>query len=199
MRLGEEPESSSVPVVNLPNSLTVLRIVLVPLFVWVYLLGTTNARWVALWIFVVASITDYLDGYLARNMGLVTNFGRLADPLADKLLTLGAFVLLSVGGPIQWFWVFTVLVAIREIGVTVLREVLRQRGIVVSASSGGKVKTVLQMTLIILLLVPWAAFVTNAPLLTSIYWFAVVLTVITLIVTLASGWQYLRAVWRESQ
>lgn len=199
MRLGEEPEARPVPVLNLPNVLTVARILLVPIFVWVYLIGTTNARWVALWIFVVASITDYLDGYLARNMGLVTNFGRLADPLADKLLTLGAFVLLSIGGPIPWFWAFTVLVAIREIGITVLREVLRRRGTVVAASAGGKVKTVLQMTLIIWLLVPWSGFVTPGPAADAIYWVGVGLTAVTLVVTLASGWQYVRAVWQESQ
>lgn len=199
MSSTEDQPAGVVPVINLPNALTVLRIMLVPVFVWAFLLGTANARWAALLIFIVASITDYLDGYLARSWNLETNFGRLADPLADKALTLSAFVLLSIDGPISWFWVFTVLVAIREVGITVLREVLRRRGIVVSASAGGKLKTVLQISLIILMLVPWATFVLSSSLLAVIYWVAVILTIVTLGVTLISGGQYLSAVWQESQ
>lgn len=175
--------------INLPNALTVLRIILVPVFAWVYLLG---AHWWALAIFLFAAVTDQLDGHLARKWNLITDFGRLADPLADKALTLTAFVLLSIGYQSPWMWAFTFLVAIRELGITVLREVLRHRGTVVAASSGGKLKTVLQILLIILMLIPWGN-------LAVINWIIVGLAVVTFAITMISGWQYLWAAWRGSR
>lgn len=184
---------------NLPNALTVLRILLVPVFIWVYLMGTPAARWGALAIFIVASVTDHLDGHLARKWNLITDFGRLADPLADKALTLSAFFLLSYSLGNVWFWIFTILVTIREIGITVLREVLRKKGTVVAASTGGKLKTVLQITLIILLLIPWDTFVPNQGILTAVWVVAAILAVVTLAVTMISGWQYVWAAWKESR
>lgn len=175
---------------NLPNALTTLRILMVPFFIWVYLLGTTPARWWALVIFLVAAFTDQLDGYLARKWKLITNFGSLADPLADKALTLSAFFLIAIGSGSIWMWIFTILVTVREVGITILREVLRKRGTVVSASSGGKLKTVLQMLMITLMLIPWPSFVTNAGVLTALSWTFVVLGAVTLAVTLVSGLQY---------
>lgn len=192
-------DKAEVSTLNLPNALTVLRIALVPVFIWVYLIGTPAARWWALGIFMVAAATDQLDGHLARKFGLITDFGRLADPLADKALTLSAFVLISIGTGSVWMWIFTVLVAIREIGITVLREVLRQRGTVVAASSGGKLKTVLQMLMIFLMLIPWASFVASAGVLTGLNWLFVVLGVVTLAITLGSGWQYLSAAIRAGK
>lgn len=185
---------------NLPNALTVLRLILVPVFIWLYLIGSGPARWAALAVFIVASATDYLDGHLARSWHVESNFGRLADPLADKALTLSAFVLLSVDNPFfGWFWLFTILVAIREIGITVLREVLRRRGTVVAASSGGKLKTVMQMALIVGMLIPWTSFVVSSAILTALTWIFGILAVATLAQTLVSGGQYLVAVWQGSQ
>lgn len=154
-------EGPSVPLVNLPNALTVLRLVMVPVFVWLMVLDGDAARWWALVVFVVAAATDQLDGHLARSWNLVTDFGRIVDPIADKALTLGAFVMLSVDGLVPWW--FTVLVAVRELGITALRAVLLRRGIVVAANSGGKLKTVLQMLFIFLMLLPWGSFLGEGP------------------------------------
>ena len=180
----ERPAPSAV---NLPNALTVLRLVLVPVFLWLLLLNTPVTRWWALAVFVVAAYTDHLDGHIARKQGIITNFGKLADPIADKFLTLGAFVALSILGDLTWW--FTVIVAVREIGITVLREFLRRRGTVVAASSGGKLKTVLQMLLIFLLVIPWTSFATQLvlQLLLILIW---VVALAALIVTVWSGAQY---------
>ena len=175
--------------VNLPNALTVLRLLLVPVFLWLLLENTDSSRWWALGVFVVAAYTDHLDGKLARSRNLITNFGKLADPIADKFLTLGAFVGLSILGESPWLWWFTIIVAVREIGITILREVLRRKGVVVAASSGGKLKTVLQMLLIILLLPPRAAFLSGVGLqIANII--ILVVAVAALIVTVWSGLQY---------
>lgn len=177
---------------NVPNALTGLRLVLVPVFLWLLLQDTTVLRWWALGVFMVAAYTDRLDGQIARKQGLITNFGKLADPLADKFMTLGAFVVLSILGDLSWW--FTAIVAVREIGITVLREVLRRRKIVVAASSGGKLKTVLQILLIWLLIVPWASFVPVGTVWAQIV--AIVIWVVaaaTLVVTVASGVQYVVA------
>lgn len=198
-KAGDAAIASSGSAFNLPNALTILRLVLVPIFIWLYLLGTTPARWGALVVFIIASITDYLDGHLARTQKLETDFGRLADPLADKALTLSAFVLLSIDNPFfSWFWIFTALVAFREVLITVLREVLRRRGTVVAASAGGKTKTVLQISLIIGMLAPWASLFDAPEVLTGLTWILGILAVITLVQTLVSGTQYLLAVWRGS-
>ena len=157
-RLDEGP---SVPLVNLPNALTVMRLLLVPVFVWLMVLDGDAARWWALGVFMVAAATDQLDGHLARSWNLVTDFGRIVDPIADKALTLGAFVMLSVDGAVPWW--FTLLVAARELGITALRAVLLRRGVVVAANSGGKLKTVLQMLFIVLMLAPWESFLGEGP------------------------------------
>lgn len=149
---GGEPQA---PLLNIANVLTVLRLVLVPVFIWLMLLDGDGARLAATAVFVVAAVTDKLDGYLARSRGLVTSFGKIADPIADKALTLSAFILLSVAGRL-WWWV-TALILLRELGITVMRLVMLRKA-VMAASRGGKLKTVLQITGIIVLLVPWAAF-----------------------------------------
>lgn len=145
------------PALNLPNALTTLRLVLVPVFLYLVIAGTYPTRWAALIVFCVAAYTDMLDGKIARAQGLETDFGRIADPIADKALTLGAFFVLSWGELIAWW--FTLIVAVRELGITVLRAVLLRRGIVVPANSGGKLKTVLQMGFIFLLLIPWETLI----------------------------------------
>jgi len=129
---------------NLPNALTTLRIVMVPFFAWALLVdGGDSIGWrlVAWVIFVAAMITDKIDGDLARSRNLVTNFGKIADPIADKALTGMAFVGLSIIGEL-WWWV-TVVVLVREWGITLLRLWVIRHG-VMAAGRGGKLKTVLQ-------------------------------------------------------
>lgn len=198
-KAANSPTERQVPVVNLPNALTVVRIILVPVFVWLFLLDTPATRWAALIVFCVAGFTDQLDGYIARAHNLETDFGRLADPLADKALTLSAFIVLSINGPLPWFWLFTALVAVRELGITVLREVLRRQGTVISASSGGKLKTVLQMFLIFIMLIPWGTFGLSTAVGSWLFWSFLTVALITLAVTMVSGLQYCVAVWRGSQ
>jgi CDP-diacylglycerol--glycerol-3-phosphate 3-phosphatidyltransferase len=139
---------------NLPNALTLLRLLLVPLFAWLLLReggdDATSRVWAAV-VFVVASVTDLVDGELARRQGLVTTFGKVADPIADKVLTGTALVGLSWLGDLPW-WV-TVVILAREVGVTLLRFWVIRRG-VIPASRGGKAKTVAQMLAIFLYLLP---------------------------------------------
>ncbi|MDA0638079.1 CDP-diacylglycerol--glycerol-3-phosphate 3-phosphatidyltransferase [Nonomuraea sp. MCN248] len=137
---------------NIANVLTVLRLALVPFFVVCLFLPGTGWRLAALAVFAVASITDHLDGELARRYGLITDFGKIADPIADKALTGAALVCLSMLGELPW-WV-TIVILGRELAITVLRLVLIRLA-VIPASYGGKVKTVLQLAAIALYLVPW--------------------------------------------
>ncbi len=138
---------------NLPNILTISRIVLVPVFVVMLLLpNETVGRWLALLVFVIASITDRYDGLLARRRNMVTNFGKIADSFADKLLTGAAFIMLSYLGSLPW-WV-TVIILAREWGITAMRFAMVRKQ-VMAAGAGGKAKMVLQIVGICLLLVPW--------------------------------------------
>lgn len=149
-----DPTVTHVPVVNLPNALTVMRLALVPVFL-VALFAQhghdTNTRILAFVVFAVAIVTDRLDGALARRYGLVTDFGALADPIADKALIGAALIGLSMLGDL-WWWV-TVLILAREIGITVLRFAVLHRG-VIPASRGGKLKTLVQAIGIGLLVLP---------------------------------------------
>ena len=139
---------------NLPNALTTLRILMVPFFGWALLVDdgqSTLWRCVAWALFVAAMITDKVDGDIARSRNLVTNFGKIADPIADKALTGMAFVGLSVVGDL-WWWV-TVLVLVREWGITLLRLWVIRHG-VMAAGRGGKLKTVLQTFALGLFILP---------------------------------------------
>jgi CDP-diacylglycerol---glycerol-3-phosphate 3-phosphatidyltransferase len=150
------------PIMNAANALTAVRIVLVPVFIALTVASqmTNPALRVAACItFCVASVTDFVDGWIARTYDLVTSFGKVADPIADKALTGSAFVLLSAYGLLPW-WV-TIVILGREIGVTVLRFWVIRRG-VIAASRGGKVKTALQTLAIVWYLLPldgWLAAV----------------------------------------
>jgi CDP-diacylglycerol--glycerol-3-phosphate 3-phosphatidyltransferase len=144
---------------NLPNILTMLRIVLVPFFIWFMLADGSSQgpwRWGAVAAFAVAIYTDKLDGDIARKRGQVTDFGKIADPIADKLLIGSALVLLSALNELAW-WV-TILMLVRELGITVLRFVVIRYG-VIPASRGGKLKTVLQTAGISLFLLPLRNFI----------------------------------------
>lgn len=140
---------------NLPNILTISRVVLVPVFIVMLLLpNETVGRWLALLVFVIASITDRYDGLLARRRNMVTNFGKIADSFADKLLTGAAFIMLSYLGSLPW-WV-TVIILAREWGITLMRFAMVRKE-VMAAGAGGKAKMVLQIVGICLLLVPWVS------------------------------------------
>jgi CDP-diacylglycerol--glycerol-3-phosphate 3-phosphatidyltransferase len=143
--------TSQAGVRNVANGLTVIRFVLVPVFVACLLAGSTGWRLAALATFCVASVTDLLDGQLARSRGLVTDFGKIADPVADKALTGAALICLSGLGELPW-WV-TGVIMFRELGVTALRFWVIRRG-VIAASRGGKAKTLLQVIAICLYVLP---------------------------------------------
>ena len=147
---------NKVPLVNLPNALTLARLVFVPLFVILALQDSWAMKWAAFVVFAVAAITDRFDGKLARSWGQITDFGRIADPIADKALTLCGFALLSYQGYLPW-WV-TILIAVRELGITAMRAFFLRRGVVVSANQAGKLKTFMQMVALGALLIPWAHF-----------------------------------------
>jgi CDP-diacylglycerol--glycerol-3-phosphate 3-phosphatidyltransferase len=168
---------------NIANALTVLRLALVPVFAWFLLLDggdSTYYRLVAAGVFVVATATDRVDGDIARAKGLVTDFGTVSDPIADKALMGMALVGLSIIGLLPW-WVAAVVV-VREVGVTALRFVVIRHG-VMPASRGGKVKTALQALAILLYVLP-------LPL--SGFWhsLAVVVMASAVVVTVATGVDY---------
>jgi CDP-diacylglycerol---glycerol-3-phosphate 3-phosphatidyltransferase len=140
-----------VGIVNVANILTVVRIFLIPVFVLCLVHGGTGWRLAAFAAFAGASVTDFLDGQLARKRGLVTDFGKIADPIADKALTGAALITLSALGELPG-WV-TVLILVREVGITALRFAVLRRG-VIAASQGGKLKTLLQILAICLYVLP---------------------------------------------
>jgi len=137
--------------VNIANALTVLRLALVPVFVWFLLNGGTSGRTIAFIAFAIASVTDLLDGELARRRSLITDFGKIADPIADKALTGSALITLSYLGELSW-WV-TWIIVVREVAVTLLRFWVIRHG-VIAASRGGKAKTMLQVIAISLYVLP---------------------------------------------
>jgi CDP-diacylglycerol--glycerol-3-phosphate 3-phosphatidyltransferase len=165
--------------VNAANLLTVFRIFLVPVFVACLFAGGTAWRLTALVIFCVASVTDLLDGKIARDRGLVTDFGKIADPIADKALIGSALISLSVLGELP-AWV-TGVIMFREIGVTVLRFWVIRRG-VIAASRGGKAKTLLQMLAICLYILP--ASLSPPDMIRSL------IMTVTVVVTLVTGADY---------
>jgi CDP-diacylglycerol---glycerol-3-phosphate 3-phosphatidyltransferase len=166
---------------NGPNGLTLLRVGFVPLL-GVGIFSQWN-DWLLLTIFLVAAITDFLDGWWARKSGLVTSFGKLADPIADKALTGIAWIGLATLGVIPV--VAAVLVMVREVGITLLRLVFANR-VVQAADAGGKLKTTLQIVTISLLLVTPATF-------PNWIWLTLdILVWVTVIVTVGTGLNYLR-------
>jgi CDP-diacylglycerol---glycerol-3-phosphate 3-phosphatidyltransferase len=188
-------EPTDVPLWNIANVLTMLRIVMVPLFAVLLLQDTTTMRLWSAVVFAVAAATDKLDGYLARSRGLVTNFGKLADPIADKALVLTALVLLSLDGSLAW-WV-TIVIIVRELGITVLRFFMKRRA-VMAASKGGKLKTTLQVAFILLLLVPWDQLLPSG-VADVINVVTVVLVLVTVAVTVITGLDYLLQAVRISR
>ncbi|TLM74087.1 MULTISPECIES: CDP-diacylglycerol--glycerol-3-phosphate 3-phosphatidyltransferase [unclassified Pseudarthrobacter] len=173
---------------NLPNILTMIRIALVPFFVWFLIADAPGLesesgpwRWAAVVAFAVAIYTDKLDGDIARSRNLVTDFGKIADPIADKLLTGSALVMLSVLGELPWW--MTLVILVREWGITGLRFFVIRYG-VIPASRGGKLKTVVQTAAIFLYLLPLAAF---APWLA---WVAFAVMLAAVVITVWTGVDY---------
>ena len=171
--------------VSLPNVLTCVRIALIPVFLWLILTSgdwdlagaesDRAHRWWALLAFCLLMFTDQLDGFLARRYEVITDFGKLADPIADKALMISAFVSLNILGELPW-WV-TAIVVVRELGITVWRMVLARQGNVVPASKGGKLKTVLQTLAVFLYILPFGGVVQTIAMI--VMGVAVVQTVVT--------------------
>ena len=174
---------------NLPNKLTILRVILIPFFVVFMLFDITGAadKWIALVIFCVASLTDMLDGKIARKYNLVTNFGKFMDPLADKLLVCTALICLTSMNRLN---VIVVLVIIaREFIISGFHLVASDNGIVIAASYWGKFKTVSQMALIIVLIMDLGGVWNVVG--TVLTWVALLLTVVSLIDYIAKNKQVL--------
>ena len=164
---------------NLPNKLTVLRIIMVPFFVFFMLTDAGGAanKWIALVIFCVASLTDMLDGKIARARGLVTNFGKFMDPLADKLLVCSAMIcLIPLGKLTAWF---VIVIISREFIISGFRLVASDNGIVIAASYWGKFKTVSQMFMVIVMIMDLGGVFDVIG--TVLMWAALILTIVSLI------------------
>ncbi len=173
---------------NLPNKLSLIRIASVPVITLLLVLdGWMWTRYVALFLFIVSAITDFVDGHLARKYNLVTNFGKFIDPVADKMLVLSTLIMLSWHGLLPAWIVVAVL--FRELAVDGLRLVAVEQGKVIAAGKLGKIKTTVQITLIIVHLVYFAHF----PLLHYLaYWLMIPTQIAMLIMTIWSGIDYFR-------
>lgn len=187
VRAGDTPASSG----NVANIITVVRILMAPVFIWLLLAdaGQMGAlRWIAAALFIVAIVTDSVDGILARRQNLITDLGKILDPIADKVLIGGALVSLSILGELPW-WV-TIVIMVRELGITAFRfAVLRSR--VIPASRGGKLKTIMQAVAITFFLLPLTVLFGD-----WILWVDGVLMAIALILTVVSGIDYLVKAYR---
>jgi len=197
-----EVQPAKVSNVNLPNALTMLRIVLVPFFGVALLVdGGDSIAWrmVAFVIFSVAMITDKIDGDIARKRGLITDFGKIADPIADKAMTGMAFIGLAVIFDSPWWWAITIVVLIREWSVTLLRLFVLKR-MVIAADKLGKLKTTFQVLalggLVLPLMDPDLPEWMQTPC-EVLYYLAVAFLVVAVALTLISGAQFFMGVWRQ--
>ena len=168
---------------NLPNKLTIFRVILIPFFIFFLLVPNMPflpsaewSKWIALAIFIIASLTDMLDGKIARKYNLITDFGKFMDPLADKLLVCSALIALIELGRIP-AWMVIVIIA-REFTISGFRLVAADKGVVIAASYWGKFKTVFQMVAVCLLIVDIPVLYVLTQI---ILWIAVILTIVSLI------------------
>ena len=163
---------------NLPNKLTLLRVCMIPFFVVFMLtdLGGAYGKYIALALFAAASLTDMLDGKIARKYNLVTNFGKFMDPLADKLLVCSAMICLTAQGRLA-AWIVIVIIS-REFIISGFRLVAADNGVVIAASYWGKFKTVFQMLMIIVLILDLGEAARLAE--QALIWAALILTVVSL-------------------
>lgn len=167
---------------NLPNKLTVFRVLLVPVFVLIYYSNIANSSLIAAIVFIIASLTDLLDGYIARKYNLVTNFGKFMDPLADKILVAAALILFVESGTVPG-WVLMVVIA-REFIVSGIRLVAANNNITIAAGNLGKLKTATQMVSIVMILM------NNFPLGMDSIRVDMILLYISTILTVISGIEY---------
>ncbi len=162
---------------NLPNKLTLFRVILIPFFIaFLMIPGIPAGKWIALAIFIIASLTDFLDGYIARKNNLVTNFGKFMDPIADKVLVCSAFICLVQLGIIP-AWMVAIVIA-RELVIDGFRLVASDNGVVIAASYWGKFKTTFQMVAICLMIANIAPLSIVTLIVT---WIALLLTIISLV------------------
>ena len=166
------------------NKLTILRVILIPVFLLLMLLDFSGHLWLALLVFILASITDYLDGHIARKYNQVTAFGKFMDPLADKLLVTAALLVFVQWGQIPGWAAFVILA--REFAVTGLRLVAAADGTVIAAGISGKVKTFSSLICLCLMMTPLHSAVLIRPAFTV----DVLCVIVMLIVTLWSGGEY---------
>lgn len=188
---GTEPHEARPSNWNAPNIITAARIVATPFFVWMLLADHGEwgpLRWGAAAFFMLAIATDAWDGHIARSRGLITNLGKLLDPIADKFLTGAALVGLSILGELPW-WV-TAVVLLREIGITVHR-LFEARSVVLAAAWMGKLKTVSQAVAITLAIMPLAAVLGD-----WVVWINIVMMTIAVALTVLSGIDYVITVAR---
>ena len=162
---------------NLPNKLTMGRIFAIPVFIVIFLM---DYRYAAAVVFILAALTDMLDGHIARKRNLVTNFGKLMDPLADKLLVMSALICLAQVGDVAGWMVIVILG--REFIITGMRQVAAAQGIVIAAGTTGKIKTITQMIAIPLLILenwPFGMLGFNLPMDVIFLWIALIMTVVS--------------------
>lgn len=164
---------------NLPNKLTILRVILIPFFVAFLMdaFGVPGTKWIALAIFIIASLTDMLDGKIARKYNLVTNFGKFMDPLADKLLVCSALIAF-VDMDMVPTWIVMIIIA-REFIISGFRLVASDNGIVIAAGIWGKLKTVCQMIMIIVLIADLGGVFTVLG--QILIWLSLILTIVSLV------------------
>ncbi|WP_026926848.1 CDP-diacylglycerol--glycerol-3-phosphate 3-phosphatidyltransferase [Granulicoccus phenolivorans] len=177
---------------NVPNVLTGIRILFVPLYGWMLLSHPDDPTW-RIWttvVFIIGILTDTVDGWWARRYNLVTSFGKIADPFADKAITGMALVGFSILGELPW--IVTILILIREWGITLLRFLLLRRGIVLAANKGGKAKTLLQSVAIVLYTLPLPGYVWGDPLSWSVIpeLFSWLVMAAAFVMTIVSGIDY---------
>jgi len=187
---GESPASMG----NIANIITVVRILLAPVFVWLMVLDGDQLgvwRWVAGALFIVSIATDSVDGFVARSRNLVTDFGKLVDPIADKILVGAALVALSIIDEL-WWWV-TIVILVREFGITIFRF-LMLRDHVIPAGALGKIKTVVQAIAVSFALVPLWTVLGD-----WVLWINGTLMGAALVLTVVSGVQYLWDAWRVTR
>ena len=194
MSIPQKPEKSNLiertakSIFNLPNIITMARILFVPLFIWT-LVEFNNPespmRWISVLTFIIIMASDGVDGAIARKRGLITNLGKLLDPIADKALLGGALVTLSVLGEVSW-WV-TAIIMVRELGITAYRFVVIRKE-VVAASSGGKLKTIFQGIMVGFVVSPLTAWFGDWYLI-----FESALVLFATLLTVSTGVQYMYA------
>ena len=193
MESKEKPAASSEKWRQIiPNALTIARIILVPVFIALMIMqhmrGSVSLLIVSLVVFCIASYTDHLDGKLARRWQVVSDFGKLADPIADKALMISAFVLLSLFQNL-WWW-FTAVVILREVAVTLLRMYLLRSGVVLPASKGGKIKTSLQILMVFLWMLAGICYPFNTQVGVVIMYLAIAVLIAAFVATVLSGLVY---------